>query len=206
MSRQELLATPFPVNRGAQPCGFEMGLDRVGTIDRVGPDLASGLGGQQRLFQVLTFMHGRIGHRILPNELVLLSHVHRVLVARLILAMLHRPTSFRVFLLPVRGLTLPRRRTLAGFDRRACCVAWARKPARHQSVGRHGVVSRARPDRFQIVQEGLHDLSLGQRFPKEPDRFGIGEAVMKIQPQEPHERQAVSDLILGLSSDKLLKA
>ena len=61
LSGQGLAPIPFSVNLGAQPCSFEVVLDRVRPIGGVGPDIASGLRGQQHLCQDLTVMDRRIG-------------------------------------------------------------------------------------------------------------------------------------------------
>jgi len=41
-------------------------------------------------------------------------------------------------------------------------------------------------------------MRLGQGFAKQPDRFGIWNALIQIQPQESHEGQPGTDLIFGL--------
>ena len=51
---------------------------------------------------------------------------------------------------------------------------------------------------FKLRKERLHDLGLGEGFAKQPDGLGIGDALIQIEPQEPHEGQAITDLILRL--------
>ena len=51
---------------------------------------------------------------------------------------------------------------------------------------------------FKLRKEGLDDLGLSEGFAKQPDRLGIGDALSQIEPQEPHEGQTVTDLVLSL--------
>ena len=50
----------------------------------------------------------------------------------------------------------------------------------------------------KLRKESLHDLGLGEGFAKQPDSLGIGDAVIQVKPQEPHEGQPVANLIFGL--------
>ena len=52
--------------------------------------------------------------------------------------------------------------------------------------------------RIKLREERLDDPGLSQCLPKEPDGLGIGNPLMQIEPQEPHEREPVPDLIFHL--------
>jgi hypothetical protein len=116
LSGQGFMAIPFAVDLEAQSGGFEVGLDPLGPVGRVGPDIASGHGIQQDGRQNLTIMHRRIGDPILPNQLVHLIQVQMVFGPVTILALYHRPTSLRVFLPSLSRVTVPRRWALPGFE------------------------------------------------------------------------------------------
>src|SRR3954454_7546494 len=60
--------------------------------------------------QLLAVVHGRIGHRIMPDQLVLGVRVHMVLVAEEAAAMLLGPARIAVLLPQLGGLLLPPRR------------------------------------------------------------------------------------------------
>jgi hypothetical protein len=51
---------------------------------------------------------------------------------------------------------------------------------------------------FKLFKEGFYDIRLSQGFAKQPDGLGIGNALIQIQPQEPHEGQPVTDLRFGV--------
>ena len=51
---------------------------------------------------------------------------------------------------------------------------------------------------FKLHKESLHDLGLSEGFAKQPDSFGIGDALIQIESQKPHEGQTVTDLIFSL--------
>ena len=80
LSSERLIAIPFPGNLRTQPCGFEVGFNLDGSVDRVGPDIPAGLRRKQNLLKDLTIMPRRIGDCILPNQLMRLIHVHMVFV------------------------------------------------------------------------------------------------------------------------------
>ena len=118
LGSQRVMARPFSVNLRSQLPGLQLNFDFLGPIGRVGPHIPPGLRKQQHVLQDLPVMHGRIGHRIVPNQFVRLIHIHMVLVAIVIVAMLHGPASVRVFLPSLRRRPLPFRRALPGFVRR----------------------------------------------------------------------------------------
>src|SRR5262249_50695154 len=61
----------------------------------------------QQPIQLLAVVHGRIGHRIMPDQLVLGVRVHMVLVAEEAAAMLLDPARVAVLLPQLGGLLLP---------------------------------------------------------------------------------------------------
>lgn len=63
-------------------------------------------------------MHGGGGHRIPPNEYMLPIHIHMILVALVIHAVLDRPPRLGIFLAPLGWLRLPLGRAVPGLDGR----------------------------------------------------------------------------------------
>ena len=59
---------------------------------------------------------------------------------------------------------------------------------------------------FKLVKQGFDDLRLRQGFTKQPDGLGIGNALIQIEPQEPHEGQSIADLIFGLVIGQIIEA
>ncbi len=49
--------------------------------------------------------------------------------------------------------------------------------------------------RIKLGEARLYDSGLSQRLTKQPDGFGIGKALMQIEPSKPHACEAVADLI-----------
>src|SRR5262245_33858072 len=85
----------------------EFGLDLGRPISAVGEHIIAGVARVQQPFQLLAVVHGRIGHRIMPDQLVLGVRVHMVLVAEKAAAMLLGPA--RIALPHFGGLLLPPR-------------------------------------------------------------------------------------------------
>src|SRR4051812_3644732 len=87
---------------------FGLGLGRP--ISAVGEHIIAGVPLVQQPIQLLTVVHGRIGHGIMPDQLVLGVRVHMVLVAEEAAAMLLGPTRIAVLLPQLGALLLPPRR------------------------------------------------------------------------------------------------
>ena len=71
----------------------------------------------QKPVELAAVMHGRVGHRIAPDQLVRPVHVHVVLVAEEAAAMLLGPARVFIFLAVLGRLPLPLRGRLAALDR-----------------------------------------------------------------------------------------
>src|SRR6188508_3649571 len=98
----------------------EFGLDLGRSIGAVGEHIIAGVAHVQQPFQLLAVVHGRIGHRIMSDQLVLDVRVHMVLVAEEAAAMLLGPARIAVLLPQLGGLCFP----LAGV-RPACSSAFS---------------------------------------------------------------------------------
>jgi len=155
---------------------LELRFDFLRALGRVGPNLSSSLGRQQHVREVLTVMDCGLRDRMPPNQFGRLIHVDMVFVAIVIFAMLHRPARGFVFLPALSRVPLPFRRAPTRFE---CGVfvarvalRWHGGPTRHQSVGPHEVVSRARPSRLQIAQRGSPQPEPEPRFRETARWFG----------------------------------
>jgi hypothetical protein len=57
----------------------------------------------------------------------------------------------------------------------------------------------------EVLEQSLDHPRLRQLFPIKPHRLGVGNPVLKPQPQKPHERQPVAELILHLIVRQVVK-
>src|SRR5215475_12165176 len=76
-----MVAPTASMNPTVVTTGPEFGLDLGRPISAVGEHIIAGVACVQQPFQLLAVVHGRIGHRIMPDQLVLGVCVHMVLVA-----------------------------------------------------------------------------------------------------------------------------
>src|SRR4051794_9513437 len=79
------------MNPALVTAGPEFGLDLGRAISAVGEHIIAGVARVQQPIQLLAVVHGRIGHGIMPDQLVLGARVHMVLVAEEAAAMLLSP-------------------------------------------------------------------------------------------------------------------
>src|SRR5262249_43771266 len=79
--RQRMVAPTASMNAARATAGPEFGLDLGRPISAVGEHIIAGVARVQQPIQLLAVVHGRIGHRIMPDQLVLGVRVHMVLVA-----------------------------------------------------------------------------------------------------------------------------
>src|SRR4051794_30054141 len=99
-----MVAPTASMNPTVVSTGPEFGLDLGRPISAVGEHIIAGVALVQQPIQLLAVVHGRIGHGIMPDQLVLGVRVHMVLVAEEAAAMLLGParTHFGGLLLPPR--------------------------------------------------------------------------------------------------------
>src|ERR1700719_3955284 len=96
----------------AAQADLRLGLRR--TIRTVRVHIRRRVGLVQKSIEFLAVMHTRVGHVVLPDQLVLGIRIHVVLVAVEALAVLLGPARVLVFLSVFRRVLLPRLRRLAG--------------------------------------------------------------------------------------------
>src|SRR5262245_34423569 len=87
--------------------GPEFSLDLGRPISAVAEHIIAGVALVQQPIQLLAVVHGRTGHGIMPDQLVLGIRVHMVLVAEEAAAMLLSPPCIAVLLSQLGGLLLP---------------------------------------------------------------------------------------------------
>src|SRR6266508_1984309 len=104
-----MVASGAPMNTALKAAGSKSPLDLGRAISAVGEHIIAGVARVQQPIQLLAVVHGRIGHRIMPDQLVLGVRVHMVLVAEEAAAMLLGPARIAVLLPHFGGLLLPRR-------------------------------------------------------------------------------------------------
>src|ERR1044072_4324177 len=92
---------PAPVTAGP-----EFGLDFGRPISAVGEHIIPAVARVQQPIQLLAVVNGGIGHRIMPDQLVLDVRIHMVLVAEEAAAMLLGPARIAVLLPHFGGLLL----------------------------------------------------------------------------------------------------
>src|SRR6202047_3241754 len=108
-----MIAAAAMMNAAAQAAQAEprLGLRRAIRDFRI--PIRRGVGLVQKSIEFLAVMHTRVGHVVLPDQLVLGIRIHVVLVAVEALAVLLGPARVLVFLPVFRRVLLPRLRRLA---------------------------------------------------------------------------------------------
>src|SRR3954464_2083629 len=104
-----MVAPTASMNPTVVTTGPEFGLDLGRSISAVGEHIIAGVARVHQPIQLLAVVHGRIGHGIMPDQLVLGVRVHMVLVAEEAAAMLLGPARIAVLLPHFGGLLLPPR-------------------------------------------------------------------------------------------------
>src|SRR6266487_748542 len=102
-----MIAPTASMNLTVVTTGPEFGLDLGRPISAVGEHIIAGVALNQQPIQLLAVVHGRIGHGILPDQLVLGVRVHMVFVAEETAAMLLGPARIAVLLPQLGGVLLP---------------------------------------------------------------------------------------------------
>src|SRR4051812_12145382 len=103
-----MIAPIASMNPTVVTTGPEFGLDLGRSISAVSEHIIAGVALVQQPIQFLAVVHGRIGHGIMPDQLVLGVRVHMVLVAEEAAAMLLGPARIAVLLPHFGGLLPPR--------------------------------------------------------------------------------------------------
>src|SRR5580700_9680673 len=108
-----MIAVRALMNPAAQAAQAELRLALRRAIRAVRVHIRRRVGLVQKSIEFLAVMHARVGHVILPDQLVLGVRIHVVLVAVEALAVLLGPARVLVFLPVLRRVLLPRLRRLA---------------------------------------------------------------------------------------------
>src|ERR1700687_2794363 len=108
-----MIAVRALMNPAAQAAQAELRLGLRRTIRAVRVHIRRRVGLVQKSIEFLAVMHTRVGHVILPDQLVLGIRIHVVLVAVEALAVLLGPARVFVLLPVLRRVLLPRLRRLA---------------------------------------------------------------------------------------------
>src|SRR5262249_45279085 len=140
-----MVAPTASMNPAVVTAGPEFGLDLGRPISAVGEHIIAGVALVQQPIQLLAGVHGRVGHRIMPDQLVLGVRVHMVLVAEgataMLLAPAHRGRSaalWRASASTPQVCAQPSARR----SRHHCSAAsaparyWRRAATRHVALGR----------------------------------------------------------------------
>src|ERR1700745_2772911 len=109
-----MIAVRALVNPAAQAAQAKLRLVLRRAIRAVRVHIRRRVGFVQKSIEFLAVMHTRIGHVVLPDQLVLGIRIHVVLVAVEALAVLLGPAGILVLLPVFRRVLLPRLRRLAG--------------------------------------------------------------------------------------------
>src|SRR5674476_559527 len=109
-----MIAARALMNLTAQAAYLELCLGLGRPISAVRVNIRRRIGFVKKPIEFLTVMHARVGHVILPNQLVPGIGIHVVLVSIETLAVLLGPARILVFLPVFRRVFLPSPRRLAG--------------------------------------------------------------------------------------------
>src|SRR6202162_406163 len=109
-----MIAVRALMNPAAQAALAELRLGLRRAIRAVRVHIRRRVGLVQKSIEFLAIMHTRVGHVVLPDQLVLGIRIHVVLIAVEALAVLLGPARVFVFLPVLRRVLLPRLRCLAG--------------------------------------------------------------------------------------------
>src|SRR5580698_10463813 len=143
------------MNADSQTASPELRLGLSRAIRAVGVDIGGVVGLVHKRIEFLTVMHARIGHVILPDQLVPGIRIDVVLVAKEALAVFlgsaHPCLSAGSW--PDPSPTPPAScRSSRPHSLRGCCVAWAPARSWHQPFGRHAQYSPSPPDDGQSAR------------------------------------------------------
>src|SRR5215510_1675015 len=136
----------------------------------------------QQPIELLAVVHGRIGHRIMPDQLVLGVRVHMVLVAEEAAAMLLDPARVAVLLPQLGRLLLPPCRCAPSLQLGVLVTTVPLRRHRHDTgvddlpAPRH--VAPGRKMLVEAVEQLFDQPGLGQLLAEQPQRRGVRNAVL----------------------------
>src|SRR4030088_2823979 len=147
------IASGTPVDTALQALLLQARLGRQRSVSAVRPHLLAGVGEIEHVVQLLTVVHGRVGHIPFADQIVRLVHVDMVLVAVEALVILLRPARVLVLLGILGRPLLPSFRRLAGLDRLVLLLRVALLGHRHD--------------------RGVDDLAASRCWPKRANSLSI---------------------------------
>src|SRR6476469_9049332 len=121
--RQRMAARRAHMDAAAKASPLQRRFIRGRAIGAVSEHVVRGVALVQKPIELAAVMHGRVGHRIAPDQLVRAVHVHVVLVAKEAATVLLRPARVFIFLAVLGRIPLPLRGRIAALD---CLVLLAR--------------------------------------------------------------------------------
>src|ERR1039458_3002509 len=145
-----MIAARALMNLTAQAAYLELCFGLGRPISAVRVNIRRRIGFVQKPIEFLTVMHARVGHVILPDQLVPGIGIHVVLVSIETLAVLLGPARILVFLPVFRRIFLPGPGRLAGLHilifRHGYYAAWEPEQSSHQPSGRRERCSPSLPN------------------------------------------------------------
>src|SRR5579871_3843683 len=204
-----MIAVRALMNPATQAAQAELRLGLRRAIRAVRVHIRRRVGLVQKSIELLAVMHTRVGHVILPDQLVLGIRIHVILVAVEALAVLLGPARILVFLPVFRRVLLPRLGRLAGLHVIILVAAIALLGNRHDRGIDHLAAARNVALRLQMLAKALEQLlnqtGLRKRLSEQPQRRAVRNAVLDAEPQKPRERQPVAHLVLDLFVRQIVK-
>src|SRR6202158_5365167 len=182
-----MIAVRAMMNPAAQAAQAELCLGLRRTIRAVRVHVRRRVGLVQKSIEFLAVMHARVGHVILPDQLVPGIGIHVVLVSIETLAVLLGPARILVFLPVFRRIFLPGPGRLAGLHILIFVTTitllgnWNDRRINHLAAA-SGVALR-----FQMLAETLeqflNETGLRKRLPEQPKRRAVGNGVLAAELQ-----------------------
>src|SRR5450631_2205692 len=181
-----MIAAGAMMNAATQAAQAELRLGLRRTICAVRIHVRRRVGLVQKSIEFLAVMHTRVGHVILPDQLVLGIRIHVVLVAVEALAVLLGPARVFVLLPVLRRVLLPRLRRLASLHLVILVAAIALLGNRHDRGINHLAATRNVALGLQMLAKALEQLlnqtGLRKRLSEQPQRRAVRNAVLDAEP------------------------
>src|ERR1700759_1192521 len=153
-----MIAVPALMNTAAQAAQAELRLGLRRAIRAVRVHIRRRVGLVQKSIEFPAVMHTRVGHVVLPDQLVLGIRIHVVLVAVEALAVLLGPARVLVFLPVWRRVLLPRLWRLASLHLIILVAAIALLGNRHDRGINHLAATRNVALGLQMLAKALKQL------------------------------------------------
>lgn len=167
-------------------------------VGAVGQVLLPGVAVLGQVGQGLAVVHVGWAHHEVVDQLAVAVHLHVVLVAEVVLAVLAAPARVDVLLPGLAGA--PAAWGPALLDALVLIAAVALHGRLHHGGVNDLALVEQEPGGFDAlnkgVEERVEDLGLAQLLAVVPDTLGVGYAVLELQPQELPEAEPVVDLVL----------